>query len=93
MPARCHENIRWFDVAMDDSFRMRCVQRIRDLDSQLEQFLDGHRFAIDRMLERAPFEALHGDEPLAIALVDFVDGANVRMIQRRRRLRLALKSR
>ena len=44
------------------------------------------------MLERAPFEALHGDEPTALALADFVDGANIRMIQRRSRLRLALKS-
>ena len=45
------------------------------------------------MLQRLAVEILHGDEPLAIAFVDFVDGADVRMIQRRSGLRFALETR
>jgi len=43
--------------------------------------LDLHRLAIDDVLQGAAVEKLHGDEALAFLLADFIDGANVWMIQ------------
>jgi hypothetical protein len=44
------------------------------------------------VLERLPFEELHGDKPSRVALIDFVNGADIRVIERRGRLRLALEA-
>ena len=44
------------------------------------------------MPERLPFQQLHRDEGSPIGLVDFVDGADVRVIQRGRSLGLPLKA-
>ena len=46
----------------------------------------------DALLEGLAFEQFHRDEGLAFGLVDIVDGADVRMIERGSRLRLALES-
>jgi hypothetical protein len=50
------------------------------------------RLAPDAMLERLPLEMLHHNEISAILLPDFVNRADVRMIQRRRCACLPLKS-
>jgi hypothetical protein len=39
-----------------------------------------------RCFQREPVQKLHGDERFAVGVVDFVDGADVRMIQCRRGL-------
>jgi hypothetical protein len=44
------------------------------------------------VLERLPFEELHGDKPSRVALIDFVNGADIRVIERRGRLRLTLEA-
>jgi len=44
------------------------------------------------MLQRQPVKKLHGDERFAVLVVDFVDGADVGVIEGRRRLRLPLKA-
>ncbi len=44
------------------------------------------------MLQRHSIQKLHGDEPLAVAFIDLMYGANVRMIQRRSGLRFALEA-
>ncbi len=41
------EDVRWLDVPVDDSFRMCRVERIGDLDAQIEHRLDFQRLAID----------------------------------------------
>src|SRR5262249_62331117 len=54
---------------------------------------DGHMidndYQDDAVLQRLAFQKLHGDEGLAILLVDVVTGADVGMVQRRGRLRFA----
>ena len=42
--------------------------------------------------KRHAIEILHGDKRLAVLLADVVNGADVGMVQRRSRLRLALKA-
>ena len=44
------------------------------------------------MLERLAFEALHREERLAFVLADFVDRANIRMVECGSGLRFALKT-
>ena len=44
------------------------------------------------MFQRLPFQVLHCDERTAIVFIDFVDGADVGMIQRRCGLSFPLKS-
>jgi hypothetical protein len=50
------------------------------------------RFAIDLVPEGLPFQQFHGDEGSPIGLIDFVDGADVRVVQRGRSLGLPPKT-
>ena len=77
---------------MDDAAGMRRIQRIGDLNSQGQQFVQRQRLAVDVLLQRHSVEELHGDEGLAIVFIDFVNGADVGMVQGRGGLRLALKA-
>lgn len=40
MAPQSHKNIGRFDIAMNDAFMMRGVQRVGDLDSQVQQFFE-----------------------------------------------------
>src|SRR5580704_12028381 len=44
------------------------------------------------MLQRHPIQKLHGNESLLPVFANFVDGANIRMVKRRRRPRLPPKT-
>ena len=48
--------------------------------------------ALNHVLQRFAAEALHDNEELPFVLTNFVDGANIRMVERRSRARLAPKS-
>ncbi len=92
LPAIGHEDVGRLDVAMDDVLRVRGIERVRNLDPQLDELLGSERPPGDAMLQRLPFEELHHDKGLTRVLVDVVDRADVRVIQRRRGARLALKA-
>ena len=87
-----HEDVRWFDVAMDNALGMRRIEPIGYFDGQGEQHLQLHRAFADHVLQRHPVEELHGNERLPVLLADVVDRADVRVIQRRRCLRLTLEA-
>ncbi len=87
-----HKNVGGLDIAMNNAFRVRRFQRVRDLDGQLEQHIHRESLLPDPQLERLPFEQLHGDEIAAIGLPDLVDGADIRMVQSRRRAGFTLKA-
>ena len=86
------ENVGRLDVAVDDMFGMRCIQRIGNLGAQFQHLIDLHRFAHDCLLERLSFHHLHRDERTSLMLADFVDGADVWMVEGRCGLRFALKA-
>jgi hypothetical protein len=92
MSARRDEQVGRFDIAVNDASGMRGVKRVGDFDGDIEQRAQGHRSPVDAMLERLALEQLHDDEVLVLVLADVVDRADVRMIQSRGRLRLALKA-
>ena len=57
------------------------IQRIGDLDAQIEHSFDLQRLASDLVPKRLPLQQFHSDEGSPISLVDFVDSADVRVVQ------------
>src|SRR5208282_5887606 len=87
-----NEDVRGLDVAMDDAFGVSCIEPIGNLDAQIKHLLDPQRLARDPVSERLTLQQFHGDEGSPIGLIDLVDGANARMVQRGRGFGLALES-
>ena len=86
------EDIRGLDIAMDDSSGVSGIERVGDFDAQFEQRLELERLATDAVLQSCAIEIFHGDEVAAFVAADFVDRADIRMIQSGGRARFALKS-
>src|ERR1700756_3881850 len=70
---------------------MRRIQRVRDLNSQIQHALHRQRSSADQVLQRLPVQKLHGDERLPLVFANLVDRADVGMVERRGGLRLALE--
>ena len=84
--ARAQEDVGRLDVAMNDAGLVRRGDATRDLDDDVEGLVNRRRPAGDPLLERLAFVIGHGQEHAAVgALVDLVDRADVRMIERRNR--------
>ena len=83
------EDVGRLDVAVQDAARVRGVERVGNLHGQPQQQADLERASVDLARQRAALEQLHRDERAALVLVHLVDGADVGMVQRRGRARLA----
>ena len=77
---------------MHNPFRVGSIQRVGDLDRNAKQNFVLHRLAANAMLERYAVEKFHDDEGMAILLPDLMNGADIRMVQSRSRLRFALEA-
>jgi hypothetical protein len=86
------EEVRRFDVSMHDPLGMGCRQGVGDLATQPRHLTHWHRSATDPVLQGLALHQLHGDVGLALVLPEVVDGADVRMIQRRGRPGLAAET-
>ena len=87
-----YKNIGRLDVAVDDSLRVGRIQGIGDLDADRQQGVEFQGTARDVVLQCCAVKKLHGDERLPVLVVDFVDGADVRVIQRGCSFGFALKT-
>jgi len=85
------EDVRRLDVPVDDPAHVRRVERVGDLDRELEQRLGAHRAGGDPCGQRLALEELHDEERPAVLLVDVEDAADVRMGQRGCRTGLPLQ--
>src|SRR5271169_261146 len=88
------ENVRRFDIAMDDPFFVSRGQTISDLRCEVQQFASRKRccpcgYPVPQCLA---FQQWHGDEGPPFMLAKFVNGADVRMVERRSGLGFALKA-
>ena len=92
MAALGDKNIRGLDVAMDDAFGVRCVERVSNFDGQRHGGVYLHRAAGNAMLQRQPIQKFHGDERASAFFANFVDGANIGMIQGGSRFGFALET-
>src|SRR5207302_3347988 len=77
----CDQNVSWLDVAMNNAFRVGCVKRIRDFNRQAEQNVRFERASRDAVLERHAIEILHRNEAFTLVLANFVDCADIGMVQ------------
>jgi hypothetical protein len=78
-----HEDVGGLDVAVQDAPAVRYVEPVRNLHRQLQQQPHLERPSVDAMVEGAALEQFHRQEGTALVFVDLVDGADVRMVQRR----------
>ena len=77
-----HENVRGLDIAMHDALRVRGVQRVGDLDPEIDNLVNLEHAAGQSIVERLAFHPFHDDERLALVFADVVDRADVRVVQR-----------
>ena len=68
---------------MNDTPRMRFRQRFADLYSHVDNFIGRHRRLDQPGRERLTLDVLHDDEDRVAVLVDFINCADVRMIEGR----------
>ena len=62
---------------------MRFGQCVSDLDGDRQRFGDADLTAMKPRVERLPLDILHRDEEQAVGLGDFIDRADVRMVEGR----------
>ena len=76
-----HEEIRGFDIAMDDALRVRGIERVGNLcaDVQKPDRIEG--LSANVILERLAFEQLHDDKEHTLVLIDRVDRADMGVVQ------------
>ncbi len=77
---------------MDDALGVRRGQRVGDLHRGLEKLFFRQRAGFNALLQRAALEQFHHHERVPVLLADVVDRADVRVVQRGRRARLALEA-
>src|SRR5262249_49319904 len=56
LPASRNEYVRWLDIAVQDSFRVRRLQRIAYLHGEIQQLRNRHALSIHAVLQRLSFE-------------------------------------
>jgi len=78
-------------IAVHDASRVCNVEGICDLNPESDELLDRHGRIADEVLEGPALEQFHDDEMFPAVFADVVDGADVQMVQRGRRARLALE--
>src|ERR1700730_8564851 len=92
MAALGDKDIGGFDVAVDNSLRMRSIQCVGDLNRQTEQSLGLDSFSGNAMFQRQPVKEFHRDECLPVLLAHVVNRADVGMVQCGSGLSFALKA-
>ena len=92
VPALGDEDVRGLDVAMDDAFSVGSVERIRNLNGQREQVFSLHGSPAIRCFRVMPSRYSMAMNVWPSCFTDFVDRADVRMVQGRSGLSLALEA-
>src|ERR1700680_465992 len=92
VPALGDENVRRLNIAVNDAVRVGGVERVGNLDPQIKQLWQGQWALGDALPESRTIEILHRDETPVLRLTDFVDHAEVGMIQAGSRTRFPSKS-
>ena len=76
-----NENVGRLNIAVNNPFRMGSIQGVCDLDRQGEETIEFHGPPIDQMFQRLAGKTLHHDEKVSFMLADFMNRANVGMVQ------------
>jgi len=87
-----HEQVGRFDVAVNDAGGMCSVQRVSNRNRLRQENAHFQWATRNVMLQRLAIQEFHDDERLPVLLADVMDGADAGMVQRGRRLSLALEA-
>ena len=83
MAAVGDEDVSGLDVAVDDSLAVGGFESVGNFDRQGEQAIEFHGLGLNQVLQGFAAEAFHHDEEMSVVLADFVDGADVGVVQGR----------
>jgi hypothetical protein len=78
------DQIGWFDIAVDDVSCVCVSQRVSDLETVAEHRFERQSFGRDEIAERLSLDEFHHDERVSAFVLDLIDRADARMIERRR---------
>ena len=92
-PALGAHQVCALDVAMDDAARVRFVERVGDLDADLDHFAHRQRPARDPRRQQLAVDVLHDDEVGARFFADVVGDGDVRRAEHRRGARFVQQPR
>ena len=67
---------------MNDAFAVSGIERIGDLDGNRDNTLRIQRACSYQVFQGHAIQVLHGDERMAFVASDFVDGADIGVIER-----------
>ena len=90
---RPHLDIRRLEIAVDDPLLVCGFEGFRDLPRDRQRIVDGNRPLRDAIGERGPLDQLQHERLDAVRFFKAVDRGDVRMVERREHLRLALEAR
>src|SRR5207249_8670226 len=76
------EDVCWLDVAMNNSLRMRGVQCVGNFDGKINEALGFEWPCEDQVAQSLARQVLHHNERAALKFTDFVDRADVGVIER-----------
>jgi hypothetical protein len=89
----CHDDVSTGQISMHDVSRVCVGDRLGDLQSESDHAWQGETVRWNQFRKRATRHVLHDDEHVAVVLADFMDRADVGMIQRGKYFRFALQGR
>ena len=81
LSAPVEDDVRALDVAMDDAVRVCGLQGIRNLDRKVDHSRNRQGLFRDVLPSCGAFDVLHRNEVMAVGLRDFVDDADVGVVQ------------
>ena len=86
------KNVAGFDVSMNNALAVSRAECVRNLDPSFQDFFKRERFARNVLFQGLPLEVFHSNEGLSVVIADFIDGANIGMIQCGSSLSFAFKA-
>jgi len=92
LSTRSDEEVGRLDVAMNDALQVSGVKRVSSLNSEGQSFVERKRLTGDGVLEGLAVQKFHDDERMAVFFADFINGADVRVIESGGGLRFALET-
>ena len=77
---------------MHDSLDVGCVERICDLNAEVQNFFERERLALNATFQGLSIQELHRNEVLTVLFTDVVNRVNVRVVECRSGFSLALET-
>jgi len=78
------EDVRGFNVAMNDSFAVRGIECVGDLDAKRKHSVHFHGTPGNAVLQGLPLQELHHDKRFPVLFSGVIDRADIGVIQCRR---------